>query len=415
MSNNTTAVAINGTRLWQSLMTLAKLGATAKGGVRRLALTDLDRQARDLVAGWLAQAGCQIHVDAIGNIFALRTAMAEQPDAPAVAVGSHIDTQPSGGRFDGAYGVLAGLELIRTLNDANIRTQRPLAVAIWTNEEGSRFTPVMMGSGVFADAFSLAYCHEQLDRDGVSVAQALKQIGYLGSAAAPRFAAYFEPHIEQGPILERESCTIGVVEGALGQRWFDASVTGQDAHAGPTPIELRKDALLAAAKFVIEVRRVALQYPDYARATVGQMHVLPNSRNVIPGRVDFTIDLRNARDETLNAMVTDLQACAQRISQSDDVTIQMKQVVYFPPCQFSAEHVDAIERYAIGRGYRSKRLASGAGHDAVYVARTCPTAMIFIPCDGGISHNEIENAQPADIEAGCNVLLDCVLSQSMHL
>ncbi len=409
---NSARLNIDGTRLWESLMTLAKIGATPKGGVKRLTLTDLDRQGRDLVVGWLKQAGCEISVDDIGNVYAIRKAMARDPGAPAVAVGSHVDTQPSGGRFDGAYGVLAGVEVIRALNDAGIQTEKPVAVVIWTNEEGSRFTPVMMGSGVYANAFDSAYCLQQQDRDGMRVSEALQGIGYLGTAPRPAFSAYFEPHIEQGPILEREACTIGAVEGALGQRWFDVVVTGQDAHAGPTPIEMRRDALLAASRLVIEVRRIALESPNYARGTVGQMHVHPNSRNVIPGRVEFTVDFRNANDATLNAMVAELQNCAERIRHSDGVQIELKQVVYFPPCAFEPGLVASIESFATRRGLSSRRLASGAGHDAVYLARTCPSAMIFVPCDGGISHNEIENAQPGDIEAGCNVLLDCVLAEA---
>ena len=409
---NLARLNIDGTRLWESLMTLAKIGATPKGGVKRLTLTDLDKQGRDLVVGWLKQAGCEISVDDIGNVYAIRRAMARDPGAPAVAMGSHVDTQPSGGRFDGAYGVLAGVEVIRALNDAGIQTEKPVAVVIWTNEEGSRFTPVMMGSGVYANAFDSAYCLQQQDRDGMRVSEALQGIGYLGTAPRPAFSAYFEPHIEQGPILEREACTIGAVEGALGQRWFDVVVTGQDAHAGPTPIEMRRDALLAASRLVIEVRRIALESPNYARGTVGQMHVHPNSRNVIPGRVEFTVDFRNANDATLNAMVAELQNCAERIRHSDGVQIELKQVVYFPPCAFEPGLVANIESFATSRGLSSRRLASGAGHDAVYLARTCPSAMIFVPCDGGISHNEIENAQPGDIEAGCNVLLDCVLAEA---
>ena len=409
---NLARLNIDGTRLWESLMTLAKIGATPKGGVKRLTLTDLDKQGRDLVVGWLKQAGCEISVDDIGNVYAIRRAMARDPGAPAVAMGSHVDTQPSGGRFDGAYGVLAGVEVIRALNDAGIQTEKPVAVVIWTNEEGSRFTPVMMGSGVYANAFDSAYCLQQQDRDGMRVSEALQGIGYLGTAPRPAFSAYFEPHIEQGPILEREACTIGAVEGALGQRWFDVVVTGQDAHAGPTPIEMRRDALLAASRLVIEVRRIALESPNYARGTVGQMHVHPNSRNVIPGRVEFTVDFRNANDATLNAMVAELQNCAERIRHSDGVQIELKQVVYFPPCAFEPGLVANIESFATRRGLSSRRLASGAGHDAVYLARTCPSAMIFVPCDGGISHSEIENAQPGDIEAGCNVLLDCVLAEA---
>ncbi len=393
-------------------MTLAQIGATAKGGVKRLTLTELDRQARDLVVSWLQDAGCEISIDDIGNVYAIRRAMAQQPTADAVAVGSHVDTQPSGGRFDGAYGVLAGVEVIRALNDAGVRTQKPVAVVIWTNEEGSRFTPVMMGSGVYANAFDAAFCLAQQDREGTQVSAALAHIGYLGSAPRPRFSAYFEPHIEQGPVLEREACTIGAVEGALGQRWFDLVVTGQDAHAGPTPIEMRRDALLAAAQLVLEVRRIALNSPHYARGTVGQMHVFPNSRNVIPGRVEFTVDFRNADDPTLNAMVAELHECIARIRSSDGVAIEINQVVYFPPCAFESGLVANIESFAQRRGLKTRRLASGAGHDAVYLARTCPSAMIFVPCEGGISHNEIENAQPFDIEAGGNVLLDCVLAEA---
>ena len=407
-------------RLWDSLMELARIGATPKGGVRRLTLTELDRQGRDLVVGWLREAGCEIRVDPIGNVFGIRPgrrgngfdahgAPASDPALHPVAVGSHVDTQPSGGKFDGNYGVLAGVEVIRALNDAGVQTERPVAVAIWTNEEGTRFTPVMMGSGVYCGAFTLEHCLAQRDRDGVSVGEALAAIGYAGRDAAPRFAAYFEPHIEQGPVLEREGRTIGAVEGALGQRWFDAIVTGQDAHAGPTPIEMRRDALLTASRLVLEVRRIAAESPDYARGTVGQMFVHPNSRNVIPGRVEFSVDLRNASDTTLATMVERLRASAQRIAAEDGVEVELREVVHFPPCAFDVELVAGVERNAQSLGHPVMRLASGAGHDAVYVARTCPTAMIFVPCEGGISHNEIESATPEDLAAGCAVLLRSVM------
>jgi N-carbamoyl-L-amino-acid hydrolase len=405
-------VSIDGERLWRSLMSLAEIGATPKGGVARLALTELDRQGRERVSGWLREAGCEIRCDAIGNLFAIRPDRRGRADTPAVAVGSHIDTQPSGGKFDGNYGVLAGLEVLRTLNDAGVQTERPIAVAIWTNEEGSRFTPVMMGSGVWAGAFTLEHCLAQRDREGVSVADALRTIGYAGSDAAPTFAAYIEPHIEQGPILEREGITIGAVETALGQRWFDVSVIGQDAHAGPTPIEMRRDALLAASKLVLEVRRIAAQYPGYARGTVGQMQVFPNSRNVIPGRVEFSVDMRNASEATLREMAEDLRECAARVAQEDGLQIAVEQVVHFPPCAFDPALVASIEAGAAAMGHSVRRIASGAGHDAVYVARHCPTAMIFVPCEGGISHNEIENAAPQDLAAGCQVLLGTVLQQA---
>ena len=411
---------INSARLWDSLMELARIGATPKGGVKRLALTELDRQGRDLVVGWLREAGCEIRIDAIGNVFGIRPGRrgngfdadgnpASDPAARPVAVGSHVDTQPSGGKFDGNYGVLAGVEVLRALNDAGLQTERPVAVAIWTNEEGTRFTPVMMGSGVYCGAFGIEHCLAQHDRDGISVAQALATIEYAGRDTPPRFAAYFEPHIEQGPVLEREGKTIGAVEGALGQRWFDVVVTGQDAHAGPTPIAMRRDALLSASRLVIEVRRIAAEAPDYARGTVGQLFVHPNSRNVIPGRVEFSVDFRNAREETLLAMVAQLREAAQRVAQEDGVQVSVNEVVHFPPCAFEPGLVAGIEQDAAELGHSVMRLASGAGHDAVYVARTCPTAMIFVPCEGGISHNEIESATPQDLAAGCDVLLRSVL------
>ncbi len=420
LAPDATGAAIDSARLWDSLMVLARVGATARGGVRRLALTDLDRDGRDLVSGWLRAAGCTLRTDAIGNIFAIRPgrrgdgygadgAPSTDPADWPVAVGSHIDTQPSGGKFDGNYGVLAGLEVLRALDAAGLRTERPIAVAIWTNEEGTRFTPVMMGSGVYCGAFGLEHCLAQRDRDGVEVRDALVRIGYAGSDAAPRFHAYFEPHIEQGPILERENVTIGAVEGALGQRWFDVVVTGQDAHAGPTPIELRRDAMLSAAKLVLEVRRIAAEAPDYARGTVGQVFVHPNSRNVIPGRVEFSVDFRNARDSTLAAMVDALHAAIARVADEDRVEVEIREVVHFPPCAFDLALVAGIERHARALGHSVRRIASGAGHDAVYVARTCPAAMIFVPCDDGISHNELENAQPEHLAAGCEVLLAAVL------
>ena len=414
---------IDPARLWDSLMSLARLGATPRGGVCRLALTDLDRQGRDLVVGWLREAGCDIRVDAIGNVYAIRAGRrgngfegfgpllkpSADPARQPVAVGSHVDTQPTGGRFDGNYGVLAGVEVIRALNDADVRTERPLCVAIWTNEEGTRFTPVMMGSGVYAGAFGLEHCLSQTDREGITVGQALTETGYAGRDIAPRFAAYFEPHIEQGPILEAENITIGAVEGALGQRWFDLTVTGQDAHAGPTPLEMRRDALLAAAKLIQAVREIAVSSPDYARGTVGQLFAHPNSRNVIPGRVEFTVDLRNASETTLTRMVERLHEAVRAVEASDGVQIALREVVHFPPCAFDPTLVAGIERHASALGHRVRRIASGAGHDAVYVARTCPAAMIFVPCEGGISHNEIENARPEHLAAGADVLLRAML------
>ena len=400
---------INPDRLWQSLMDLAQIGATDKGGVRRLTLTDTDRRGRDQFVAWCKEAGMSVEVDGIGNIFA-RRAGAEAGALPVV-VGSHLDSQPSGGKFDGAYGVLAGLEIVRTLNDAGVKTRAPLEVVSWTNEEGSRFVPTLMGSGVYAGVFSLDTVLEGKDVDGISVRDALNLTGYAGKAQPHKLGAYFEAHIEQGPVLEQTKTTIGVVQGALGQRWFDVEIVGQDSHAGPTPMETRKDALLAASRLVIEVNRIANTFPDYARGTVGFMQVKPNSRNVVPGEVRMSVDLRNAKDATLTSMVEELKRKVLLIEGETKTGIALKEVVYFPPSEFAPDLVDSVREGSKKFGYSHRDIVSGAAHDAVYMARIAPTAMVFVPCEGGISHNEIENARPEDIAAGCNVLLHAVLGR----
>lgn len=406
-----TALRIDGARLWQSLMDLARIGGTPKGGVCRIALTDLDRQGRDLFVQWAREAGCSIRIDAIGNIFA-RRAGADDSLAP-VMTGSHIDTQPTGGKFDGNYGVMAGLEVVRTLNAAGVRTRAPIEVAVWTNEEGSRFVPVMMGSGVFAGAFTLEHALAQRDAQGVSVAEALAAIGYAGQAgAAPAVGAYFEAHIEQGPVLENHERVIGVVQAALGQRWYDVTVQGMEAHAGPTPMELRQDALLAASALVAEVNRIALDRLPHARGTVGSLEVHPNSRNVIPGRVKLSVDLRAPDDAQLLDMDAALRAACARIAAERGLAIDVEQVVYFPPQPFTPHLVEAVRANAADLGYSCMDVVSGAGHDAVYVARVAPAAMVFVPCADGISHNEIEDADPAHLEAGCNVLLRAILASA---
>jgi N-carbamoyl-L-amino-acid hydrolase len=397
-------------RLWRSLMALAKFGATPKGGVRRLTLTETDGQARDQFVAWAREAGLEVRVDAIGNIFARRAGT--DPAAAAVAMGSHLDSQPSGGKFDGAYGVMAGLEVMRTLNDAGIVTRAPLEVVSWTNEEGSRYTPVMMGSGVVAGVHTLEHCLAQRDLDGVSVGQALERIGYAGGAQPQPIGAYVEAHIEQGPVLEAAGITIGVVLGALGQRWFDAVITGQDAHAGPTPMERRQDALVAASRLVLAVNRIAREHPDDARGTVGFMQVKPNSRNVVPGEVRMSVEFRNAKDETLKTMVGELREECEDISRSCNVRIALDEIVYFPPCEFDRAMVGQVREAARALGLAHRDIVSGAGHDAVYIARVAPTAMIFVPCEGGLSHNELENATPQDLAAGAGVLLHAALARA---
>ena len=403
---------IDGARLWQSLMDLAKIGATPKGGVCRVALTDRDREGRDLVCTWLRSAGCTISVDAIGNIFARRPGRKNQ--LPPVVAGSHIDTQPTGGKFDSNYGVLAALEVVRTMNDRRIETDHAFEVAIWTNEEGTRFTPVMMGSGVFAGAFTLEHALTQKDIEGKSVGDELRRIGYAGDVAAGKpFAAYFEAHIEQGPILEDTGNMIGVVTGALGLRWYDVVVTGQDAHAGPTPMRLRKDAMLTAARIVEEVNRIAIAHQPAGRGTVGFMQVKPNSRNVVPGEVRLSVDLRHADKAELDAMEAELRKTCSQFEERGGVRIEMKCVTDYPPLAFDAGLVGAIRKSTQQLGYRNMDIVSGAGHDACYVARVAPTAMIFVPCESGISHNEIENAEPEHLEAGANVLLLAVLDRAI--
>ena len=406
---------INSDRLWDSLMEMAKIGPGIAGGNNRQTLTDFDGEGRNLFKKWCDEAGLEMGVDQMGTMFARREGT--DPDALPVYVGSHLDTQPTGGKFDGNYGVLAGLEVLRTLNDENIQTEAPLELAVWTNEEGSRFVPVMMGSGVYAGAFTLEHALSQEDREGVSVQDALTAIGYDGKTAVPpsnpnEVGAYFEAHIEQGPVLEAADTVIGVVTGALGQRWYDVVLTGVEAHAGPTPMPLRRDALLAASELVLAVNQIALAHAPDARGTVGWMDVFPNSRNVIPGRVRLTVDLRAADDVTLSAMDAALRAAVQAAAGNRGVKADVEQVVYFAPQPFAPALVQSVRDGARDLSLSAMDVVSGAGHDAVYVARVAPTAMIFVPCKDGISHNEIEDARPDHLEAGCNVLLRAMLAQA---
>jgi N-carbamoyl-L-amino-acid hydrolase len=403
---------INGSRLWSSLMDLAKIGATEKGGVKRLALTDLDRQGRDLVVRWAQEAGLAITVDKIGNVFMRREGA--NPSLPPIVTGSHIDTQPTGGKFDGNYGVLAGLEVVRTLNDLNIRTEAPIEIAFWTNEEGSRFVPVMMGSGVFCGAFSLETACAARDVDGKSVGEELERIGYRGTQTPGDhpIGAYFETHIEQGPVLEDADKVIGVVPAVMGLSWYDCTVEGMEAHAGPTPMHLRRDALQVATRIMQETVAIANRYPPYGRGTVGMVQVFPNSRNVIPGRVKFSIDLRNVNDELLDTMHGEITAFVERTRAESGLNIQLERVSYYPPCPFHPDCVDAVRKATARLGYSTMDVVSGAGHDAIYVARLAPAGMIFVPCKDGISHNEIEDAQPGHLEAGCNVLLHAMLERA---
>jgi N-carbamoyl-L-amino-acid hydrolase len=403
---------INGKRLWNSLMELAHIGATDKGGVKRLALTDLDRQGRDLVVQWAKAEGLAVTVDAIGNVFMRREGT--NPTLRPVVTGSHIDTQPTGGKFDGNYGVLAGLEVVRTLNERGIRTEAPIEVAFWTNEEGSRFVPVMMGSGVFCGAFSLETAYAARDVDGKTVGDELKRIGYQGDQVPGDhpIGAYFEAHIEQGPVLEDANKVIGVVPAVMGLSWYDCTVTGMEAHAGPTPMHLRRDALQVATTIMQETVAIANRYPPYGRGTVGMVQVFPNSRNVIPGQVKFSIDLRNVTADLLDTMHGEIEAFVERTRRETGLAIVLERVSYYPPCPFHPDCVGAVRAATEKLGYSTMDVVSGAGHDAIYVARLAPAGMIFVPCKDGISHNEIEDAQPGHLEAGCNVLLHAMLERA---
>ena len=403
---------INGERLWASLMELAQIGATPKGGVCRLTLTDLDKQGRDLVTRWAREAGMSVTIDKIGNGFMRRPG--RNNSLPPIMTGSHIDTQPTGGKFDGNYGVLAGIEVVRTLNDLGIETEAPIEVAFWTNEEGSRFVPVMMGSGVFAKAFTLEHAYAARDTEGKSVGEELDRIGYIGSEEPGQhpIGAYFETHIEQGPVLEDNDITIGVVQGVLGIRWFDCTVTGMEAHAGPTPMALRKDAMQVAAPIMQEVVATALRHAPHGRGTVGMVQVHPNSRNVIPGRVKFSIDLRNSTDAVVDQMADEVKAFAARLSQQSGLSVKIELVSSYSAIGFHADCIHAVARAAQKLGYSNMPVVSGAGHDAVYMAKLAPSGMIFIPCKDGISHNEIEDAKAEHITAGCNVLLHAMLERA---
>ncbi|MFQ5957820.1 MAG: Zn-dependent hydrolase [Alphaproteobacteria bacterium] len=402
----------NRDRLWDSLMEMAAFGATPKGGCRRLALSDEDKQGRDRFVEWCEAAGCSVTVDRMGNIFARRPG--RDASRPPVVAGSHLDTQPHGGKFDGVFGVLAGLEVIRTLNDHAIETQAPVEVAVWTNEEGARFAPAMIASGVFAGAFDLDYALACADPDGRTMGEELARIGYAGEAecGGRPFAAFFEAHIEQGPILEREGETIGVVTGVQGIRWYDVAVSGQDAHAGPTPMEMRRDALVGAARMIDAVNRIGHAHLPDACATVGVVDVSPKSRNTIPGEVTFSVDMRHPDAEVLAGMDRALRAQCAEIAANAGLGAAVEEIWYSPPVAFDPACVDAVRAAADALGYGHRDIVSGAGHDAVYVSRVAPTGMVFVPCAGGLSHNEEESADAGDLAAGCSVLLNAMLDRA---
>ncbi|MCD9573262.1 Zn-dependent hydrolase [Pseudomonas protegens] len=402
---------INGQRLWASLMAMAEIGATARGGSCRLALSDEDRAGRELFAHWCIEAGMSLSVDPIGNLFARRPG--SDPDAAPVMMGSHLDTQPEGGRFDGVYGVLAGLEVVRTLNDLGIQTRKPLEVAVWTNEEGARFTPAMFGSAVFTGVMALDAALAVRDADGISVAEALQRTGYAGNRPlGGTVDAYFEAHIEQGPILEDNAKSIGVVSGGQAIRWLDVQVEGLAAHAGTTPMSLRKDALYGAAQMILAVEQLAADFAPQGLTTVGELSIAKSSRNTIPGLLSFTVDLRHHQDRQIAAMEQQVEGRLQAIAGQRGLKVTISRHWVSPATPFDAECVAAVQQAVDGLGYSQQSIVSGAGHDAILLARYCPTAMVFIPCVGGLSHNEAEDVLPEDVRQGADVLLNAVLARA---
>ena len=399
---------VNGERLWETVIAMAAVGGTASGGVRRLALTDEDREARDLFTRWLREAGCAVRVDDLGNIYG-RIA-GEDPAAAPVVFGSHLDTVPTGGRFDGALGVLAALETIRALADARVRTRRPLEVVSWTNEEGARFAPAMVASGVVCGQLTLEQAYAARDVEGRTFEDELRRIGYRGSPEdrMRAAAAYVELHVEQGPILERAGAQIGVVEGVEGIAWGWVEVTGQAAHAGPTPLADRHDALVAASRIVLGLRALASDLPE-VRTTAGRCEVTPNTVNVVPGAVRLSTDLRARSGEVLDAAARRLADLCETVAQRDGVGIRATEFWRSPPTPFDPLVVDAVAETARGLGYTTHRLWAGAGHDAKYVADRYPAGMIFVPSAGGLSHNEAEWTPKDDCVRGATVLLGTVL------
>jgi N-carbamoyl-L-amino-acid hydrolase len=407
-------LTIDPERLWNMLMDTAKFGGTPKGGIKRLTVSDEDKQVRDWFKAQCEALGCKVEVDSVGNMFATRPGKNAQ--ALPIAMGSHLDTQPTGGKFDGVLGVLGALEALRTLHQAGYETNAPIMIANWTNEEGSRFAPAMLCSGVYAGVFTPDFAWSREDREGKLLGEELERIGYKGQATpgSHKFQAMFELHIEQGPILEAEAKQVGIVTGVQGMRWYEVTVTGQEAHTGATPMLLRKNALLAASRMIDAIDKVGMDnLPGVA--SVGLIENRPNSRNVVPGEVFFTVDLRHPDEAVLDKMENAFRAALPPIAERTKVTFEEKCIWKSPAVKFAPELIDCVRFGADKAGYSTRDMASGAGHDAAYIARVAPTTMIFVPCEGGLSHNEAESTSLAECASGAQVLLNAVLEYDRRL
>ena len=398
---------INEARLWQSIEEINQFGATAEGGVCRLEFSPENKQARDLFVVWCEAAGCQVRVDRFGNIFARRSG--KNNELPAVIAGSHLDTQTSGGRFDGIFGVLAGLEVIRTLNENQVETEAPVEVAVWTNEEGELFKP-MIGSAIWLGMEDLEQTLDMQEADGLTIRQGLENMGYLGDTEVNSYPvkAYFEAHIEQGPVLYDNNEILGVVNCAQKQYWYNLTVTGQEAHAGPTPMESRHDAMVAVSRMVLVFDRIGRKYPN-SRSTCGHFEVYPNSRNTIPGKVHFTGDLRNPDPEVLDQMDNEMRESVQSIADEMQIELELSLHTVIDYVPFNETLVDWVREATIETGLPWREMYTGAGHDAVNIAQRYPTTMIFVPCKDGISHNPAEDARPEHLAAGATVLANVMV------
>jgi len=395
-------------------METARFGATPKGGIKRLTVSDEDKRVRDWFKAECEKLGCKVDVDEVGNMFATRPG--KRNDILPIAMGSHLDTQPTGGKFDGVLGVLGALEALRSMVDMGYETNAPVMIVNWTNEEGSRFAPAMLCSGVYAGVFTPEFAYSREDRAGIKLGDELQRIGYKGThkAGAIKFSAMFELHIEQGPILEAESKMIGIVTGVQGMRWYEVAVTGQENHTGATPMLLRKNALLAAARMIEAIDQVGMTHLPGV-ASVGLIENKPNSRNVVPGEVFFTVDLRHPDEAVLDKMEKAFRAALPKIATEAKVTFEEKRIWNSPAVKFAPELVKCVAQGAAQAGYTSREMASGAGHDAAYIARVAPTTMIFVPCLGGISHNEAESTTQEECAAGAQVLLNALLTHDASL
>jgi beta-ureidopropionase / N-carbamoyl-L-amino-acid hydrolase len=410
----TSNLTINPQRLWDALMHTAQFGGTPKGGIKRLTVSDDDKRVRDWFKAECEKLGCTVQVDEVGNMFATRPG--KRKDILPIAMGSHLDTQPTGGKFDGVLGVLGPLEVLRTLVDMGYESNAPLMIVNWTNEEGSRFAPAMLCSGVYAGVFTPDFAYSREDRQGIKLGDELVRIGYKGEhkAGAIKFSSMFELHIEQGPILEAEEKVIGVVTGVQGMRWYEVTVRGQESHTGATPMGLRKNALLGASRMIEAIHQVGMAHLPGV-ASVGLIENRPNSRNVVPGEVFFTVDLRHPDEKVLDQMEAAYQAALPKIAVELNLELEEKRIWNSPAVKFAPDLIQCVRDGAKQAGLSSREMASGAGHDAAYINRVAPTTMIFVPCLGGISHNEAESTTLEECGAGTQVLLNAVLAHDRSI